>query len=102
MRGDWRDFRPAIWLAMLGLAVMLLVAPFYFGALFLGAAAGTAIRIRQRQRQRGAAAPSRANGNPRDGAIREPRDRTNPKPPGGAAGKPRHRTGRGPRAGKRP
>jgi hypothetical protein len=52
MNGDWRDFRPAIWLAMLGVAVMLLVAPFYFGAVFLGAAIGAAIRIRQRRRRR--------------------------------------------------
>jgi hypothetical protein len=50
MIGDWRDFRPAIWLAMLGIALMLLVAPFYFGALFVGAGVGAAIRIRQRRR----------------------------------------------------
>jgi hypothetical protein len=56
MTGDWRDFRPAIWLAMLGVAVMLLVAPFYFGAVFLGAAIGAAIRIWQRRRRVAAAA----------------------------------------------
>jgi hypothetical protein len=50
MTGDWRDFRPAIWLAMLGAAVMLLISPFYFGAVFLGAAIGAAIRINQRRR----------------------------------------------------
>jgi hypothetical protein len=50
MTGDWRDWRPAIWLAMLGIAVMLL-APFYYGAIFLGAAIGAAIRIRQRRRR---------------------------------------------------
>jgi hypothetical protein len=49
--GDWRDFRPAIWLAMLGVAVMLLVVPFYLGAVFLGASIGAAIRIRQRRRR---------------------------------------------------
>ena len=49
MTGDWRDFRPAIWLVMVGVAVMLLVAPFYFGAIFFGAAIGAAIRIRQRR-----------------------------------------------------
>ncbi len=53
MTGDWRDFRPAIWLAMLGVAVMLVVNPWYFGAIPLGAAIGAAIRIRQR-RQRAA------------------------------------------------
>ena len=58
MRGDWRDYRPAIWLAMLGVAVMLLVSPFYWGAVFLGAAIGSAIRIEQRRR-RLAAAPKR-------------------------------------------
>lgn len=63
MTGDWRDFRPAIWLAMLGVAVMLLFSPFYLGAVFLGAAIGVAIRIRQR-RQRLAAASARS-GRPR-------------------------------------
>ena len=48
---DWRIFRPAIWLAMLGVAVMLLVAPFYLGAVLLGAAAGTALRIEQGRRR---------------------------------------------------
>ena len=48
---DWRMFRPAIWLAMLGIAVMLLVAPFYLGAVLLGAAIGVALRIEQRRRR---------------------------------------------------
>ena len=55
MNDDWRVWRPAIWLAMLGVAVMLLVSPWYLGAVFLGAAIGSAIRIRQR-RQRAIAA----------------------------------------------
>jgi hypothetical protein len=50
MTGDWRDFRPAIWLAMLGAAVMLLVSPFYLGAVFVGGSIGIAIRINQRRR----------------------------------------------------
>jgi hypothetical protein len=50
MTGDWRDYRPAIWLAMLGIAVMLLVNPFYLGAVFIGGAVGIAIRINQRRR----------------------------------------------------
>jgi hypothetical protein len=54
--GDWRDWRPAIWLAMLGIAVMLLFSPFYLGALFFGAAIGAAIRINQRRRRAAAAA----------------------------------------------
>jgi hypothetical protein len=53
MTGDWRDWRPAIWLAMLGIAVMLLVNPFYFGAIFIGAAIGAAMRIHQRRRRLG-------------------------------------------------
>jgi Flp pilus assembly protein TadG len=56
MTGDWRDWRPAIWLTMLGIAVMLVVQPFYFGALFLGAAVGSAVRIQQRRRRIAAAA----------------------------------------------
>lgn len=65
MTGDWRDWRPAIWLTMLGIAVMLLFSPFYIGALFFGAAGGAAIRIRQRRRRAAAAlaatpAPKRA------------------------------------------
>ncbi len=51
MTGDWRDWRPAIWLTMLGIAVMLLVSPFYFGALFIGAGIGVSIRIHQRRRR---------------------------------------------------
>jgi hypothetical protein len=55
--GDWRDYRPAIWLTMLGIAVMLLFSPFWLGALFFGAAIGAAVRIRQRRRRAAAAAP---------------------------------------------
>jgi hypothetical protein len=54
--GNWRDFRPAIWLTMLGIAVMLLFSPFYLGAIFIGAAIGAAIRIQQRRRRAAAAA----------------------------------------------
>lgn len=50
MSGTWRDFRPAIWLAMLGVAVVLLVNPPYFAALPMGAAIGVAMRIWQRRR----------------------------------------------------
>jgi hypothetical protein len=59
--GDWRDWRPAIWLAMLGIAVMLLFSPFYLGALFIGAAIGAAIRINQRRRHAAAAAAAPAS-----------------------------------------
>jgi hypothetical protein len=51
MSSDWRIWRPAIWLAMLGVAVMLLVTPAFIGAIFLGAAIGAAARIEQRRRR---------------------------------------------------
>jgi hypothetical protein len=51
--GDWRDYRPAIWLAMLGVAIALLVSPAYLAAVPLGAAIGVAIRVRQRRRRGG-------------------------------------------------
>jgi hypothetical protein len=69
MTGDWRDYRPAIWLTMIGVAVMLLVSPPYVGAIFLGFAIGAAIRIRQRRR-RAAAAAARGPGK---GRSRSPR-----------------------------
>lgn len=59
VNGDWRDFRPAIWLAMLGVAVMVLVNPFYIGGIFIGAAIGAAIRINQRRGRRAAAGPAK-------------------------------------------
>jgi hypothetical protein len=49
--GDWRDWRPAIWLTMLGIAVALLVTPAFLSAILFGAAIGAAIRIRQRRRR---------------------------------------------------
>jgi hypothetical protein len=51
MTGDWRDFRPPIWLAMVGIVLALVVSPPYFGAIVIGGAIGTAIRIRQRRRR---------------------------------------------------
>jgi len=50
MTGGWRDFRPAIWAAMLGVALILLISPPYIGAILLGAAIGLTIRIAQRRR----------------------------------------------------
>jgi hypothetical protein len=52
VKGDWRDYRPAIWLTMLGIAVALLVTPAYLSAILFGAAIGAAIRIRQRRRSK--------------------------------------------------
>jgi hypothetical protein len=63
MRSDWRIWRPAIWLAMAGVAVMLLVNPAFIGVIFVGAAIGAAIRIDQRRR-RALTAPDRKPGKP--------------------------------------
>ena len=52
MTHDWRAYRPAIWLTMVGIAVIVVVSPHYLGAFFLGGAIGAAIRIRQRRRRR--------------------------------------------------
>ena len=52
MSGSWRDYRPAIWLAMLAIAVMLLVTPAYVGALFLGAAIGVSVKVHRGRRSR--------------------------------------------------
>jgi hypothetical protein len=41
---DWREYRPAIWLAMLGIA-LLLVVNLYAGIAFLGAAIGVGAKI---------------------------------------------------------
>ncbi|MBV9607650.1 MAG: hypothetical protein JO027_21215 [Solirubrobacterales bacterium] len=51
MTGDWRDFRPAIWLAMLGVVAMLLISPFYLGAALIGAAIGVAFKVHQARRR---------------------------------------------------
>lgn len=69
MTGDWRDWRPAIWLAMLGAFIALVVEPPYWGAPFLGAAIGVAIRIHQRRRRAAAA----AKGDSRQQARKPPR-----------------------------
>jgi hypothetical protein len=49
---DWRVFRPAIWLAMLGVALMLLIAPVYIGAVVVGGAVGVGLRIETGRRRR--------------------------------------------------
>jgi hypothetical protein len=50
MRGDWRDFRPAIWLAMAGIALILVLDPPYVGAVLLGAGIGIAVKVQRRRR----------------------------------------------------
>jgi F0F1-type ATP synthase membrane subunit c/vacuolar-type H+-ATPase subunit K len=62
MNGDWRDWRPAVWLAMLGVALALLISPPYIGGLVIGGAIGAAIRIYQRRRRIAETAASRRRG----------------------------------------
>ncbi len=50
MNANWRVYRPAIWLAMLGVALILLINPPYVGAVLLGGAIGVALRIQRRLR----------------------------------------------------
>jgi hypothetical protein len=45
MGQDWRIYRPAIWLGMLGIALILLVSPPYIGGAVLGGAIGIGLRI---------------------------------------------------------
>jgi hypothetical protein len=56
---DWRAFRPAIWIGMLGIALLLLVTPIYFGAVLLGAAIGIASRIQTGRRRAARGLPPR-------------------------------------------
>jgi hypothetical protein len=52
MSQDWRIYRPAIWLAMLGIALILVLKPPYIGAAILGAAIGIALRTAVARRRR--------------------------------------------------
>jgi 4-amino-4-deoxy-L-arabinose transferase-like glycosyltransferase len=57
--GDWRVYRPAIWLAMLGVVLALLVNQPYIGAVLLGAAIGIAVKIARHRRRASRDAPPR-------------------------------------------
>jgi hypothetical protein len=59
MSRDWRDFRPAIWAAMIGIALMLVLNPPYIGAGFVGVAIGIAIKIERRRRVARTVSPGR-------------------------------------------
>jgi hypothetical protein len=50
VNGYWRVFRPAIWLAMIGVALLLLVSPPYIGATVRGVAIGIALKVHNRRR----------------------------------------------------
>jgi hypothetical protein len=54
--GDWRVYRPAIWLAFIGVA-LLLVVNLYAGILILGAAIGVGGRITAGRRRRARGLP---------------------------------------------
>ena len=49
---DWRVYRPAIWMAMFGIAIGLLITPWYLCAVPLGAAVGIALKTRRVRRRR--------------------------------------------------
>jgi hypothetical protein len=70
MTDDWRAFRPAIWLAMLGVAAFA-VLNVYVGICLMGAAIGVGVRIRTRRRR----IPSKTAGSPP--VTRKPRRRGN-------------------------
>jgi hypothetical protein len=61
----WRQYRPAIWLVMLGIALSLLVSPPYIGGALLGAGIGIAIRVARRNRA--SARPGTARNRPPGG-----------------------------------
>jgi hypothetical protein len=71
MTGDWRDYRPAIWLAMLAVGLALLLNSPLVGAPFLGGAIGVALRIRQRRARAARAALAK----PQQRQRQRPRDR---------------------------
>jgi hypothetical protein len=50
VNGDWRVFRPAIWLVMLGIGLLLVVNG-YLGIAVIGAGIGTGARIETRRRR---------------------------------------------------
>ena len=61
MNGDWRVFRPAIWLAMLGIAVLLVVNA-YVGIALVGAGIGVGVRIATARRRIARANPPAGRG----------------------------------------
>lgn len=58
MSDDWRVFRPAIWVAMLGIAVMLVLNS-YVGAAIIGGAIGIGGRIETTRRRARRGLPAR-------------------------------------------
>lgn len=64
MTGDWRDYRLAIWLAMIAVAVALLVSPWLVALPVLGGAIGAALAVRRRHVRLRASAGRRIRGGP--------------------------------------
>ena len=56
--GDWRVFRPAIWVGFVGIAVMLVLS-FYIGLGIVGGAIGMGARIGTSRRRRARGLPAR-------------------------------------------
>ena len=55
---DWRVFRPAIWVGMLGIAIMLVLS-LYIGLAVVGGAIGIGARIQINRRRLAAGRPVR-------------------------------------------
>jgi len=58
MNGDWKAFRPAIWLGMLGI-VVLLVLNVFVGIALIGGALGVGLRIQSGRRRAARGLPVR-------------------------------------------
>jgi hypothetical protein len=79
--GDWRDYRPAIWIAMVAVAVALLVQPWSISLVLLGGAAGFALGVPKRrrtaaaarERQRAEAGPGGRRRRPKQSGGKRPR-----------------------------
>lgn len=56
--GDWRVFRPAIWVGFVGVAIMVLLS-FYIGLAIVGGAIGIGARIETSRRRVGRGVPTR-------------------------------------------
>jgi hypothetical protein len=64
MTEDWRVWRPAIWIAMLGAAIAIAFS-LPIGVAVIGGAIGVALRTRQRLRRAAAAAAAEDQKKPR-------------------------------------
>ena len=51
MTGDWRDYRKAIWTAMLAIAIVAVLGTWLISAQLLGAAIGLAAAVPKKRRR---------------------------------------------------